>query len=171
MGAEPGVLVACLLIGVLTVVPALQAASRRRQCAEWSEIATVFMDFALSVRRGQCRIRMEDDLLARARRLAIPEMVTFEFVHDLAAPAHDLLADAAQRLGLRLKRRVAFERKMLARTASGRWRGSLAAAAPVAALLALQASGVAVPWAALLLLVVIEALGCWLLWRVSRIEI
>ena len=31
----------------------------------------------------------------------------------------ELLADTAQRLALRLKRRIAFERKMLARTASG----------------------------------------------------
>ena len=38
---------------------------------------------------------------------------------------------------LRLKRRVAFERKMLARTAPGRWRGSIAAAAPAVVLLAL----------------------------------
>ena len=39
------------------------------------------------------------------------------------APPH-LVADTAHRLALRLKRRVAFERKMLARTASGRRRGA-----------------------------------------------
>ena len=87
------------------------------------------------------------------------------------APAPELLADTAQRLALRLKRRVAFERKMLARTASGRRRGAVAASIPPLALLALHAGGIQVPLAALLFVVALEACGCWLLWRVARVEI
>jgi Flp pilus assembly protein TadB len=171
MWADPVLLAACLAVGILVALPALQARWRRRVSREWSEVATAFIEYAQAVRREQRRIMMDGVLLARARRLAIPEMITFEFVHDLTTPAHGLLAEAAQRLGLRLKRRVAFERKMLARTAPGRWRGSVAAAAPAVALLALEAAKVAVPPAALLLLLAIESLGCWLLWRLARVEV
>jgi hypothetical protein len=171
MWGDPVMLATCVLIGILVALPALQANWRRRHSREWSEVATAFIEYAQSVRRERRRIMMDGVLLARARRLAIPEMITFEFVHDLATPAHGLLAEVAQRLGLRLKRRVAFERKMLARTAPGRWRGSLAAAAPAALLLALGAAEVAVPVAMLLLLLAIESLGCWLLWRVARVEV
>lgn len=164
-------LAASVMIGILVALPALQARWRRRASREWSEVATGFIEYAQAVRREQRPIMMDGVLLARARRLAIPEMITFEFVHDLAAPVHGQLAEAAQRLGLRLKRRVAFERKMLARTAPGRWRGSIAAAAPAAVLLALGANEVAVPPAALLLLLGIEGVGCWLLWRLARVEV
>jgi hypothetical protein len=82
-----------------------------------------------------------------------------------------LLADTAQRLALRLKRRVAFERKMLARTASGRRRGALAAAVPPLVLLMMALAGWGLPAGALLVLLLLEASGCWLLWRVARVEI
>jgi hypothetical protein len=82
-----------------------------------------------------------------------------------------LLADTAQRLALRLKRRVAFERKMLARTASGRRRGAVAASIPPLVLLAFHAGGIQIPLAALLFVVAIEACGCWWLWRVARVDI
>ena len=171
MGVEPALLATCLALGVLVALPSLLAGRRRRVSREQSEIANAFIEFAGSVRREQRRLTLDDRWLARARRLSIPEMITFEFVHDLAAPAPVLLAETAQRLGLRLKRRVAFERKMLARTASGRWRGSLAAAAPAMALLALAAAGVTLPPGALLLLLAVEALGCWLLWRLAYVEV
>jgi hypothetical protein len=72
---------------------------------------------------------------------------------------------------LRLKRRVAFERKMLARTAPGRWRGSIAAAAPAVVLLALAGAGIVLPEPTLLWLLALETLGCWLLWRAARVEV
>jgi hypothetical protein len=82
-----------------------------------------------------------------------------------------LLADAARRLALRLKRRVAFERKMLARTATGRRRGAIAAATPAATLVALRLADVVLPLPAMVLLIVMEAFGCWLLWRLARVEV
>jgi hypothetical protein len=91
--------------------------------------------------------------------------------HELPRPSPELLADTAQRLALRLKRRVAFERKMLARTASGRRRGAVAASMPPLMLVVLHAGGIQIPLAALLFVVAIEACGCWLLWRVARVEI
>ena len=171
MGVEPALLAACVLIGVLVALPALQAGVRRRVSREQSEVAGSFIEFAQAVRREQRRLDLDDSVRVHARRLALQEMITFDFVHDLPAAPPEVLADAAQRLGLRLKRRVAFERKMLARTASGRWRGSLAAAIPAAVLLALAWMGVTVPAAALLLLLLIEGLGCWLLWRFARVEV
>ena len=42
---------------------------------------------------------------------------------------------------------------------------------PPLALLALHAGGIQIPLAALLFVLVIEALGCWLLWRVAHVEI
>jgi hypothetical protein len=76
-----------------------------------------------------------------------------------------------QRLALRLKRRVAFERKMLARTASGRRRGAVGAALAPVALVLLRTAEVEVPAGALLLVLGIEACFCWLTWRVARVEI
>jgi hypothetical protein len=171
MWDEPALLATCLALGVLVALPTLLAGRRRRVSREQSDIASAFIEFANAVRREQRRLTMDDTLLWRARRQSIPEMITFEFVHDLATPAPDLLAETAQRLGLRLKRRVAFERKMLARTASGRWRGSLAAAAPAIALLGLDACDVILPAGALLLLLALEALGCWLLWRLAYVQV
>ena len=91
--------------------------------------------------------------------------------HELPRASPELLADTAQRLALRLKRRVAFERKMLARTASGRRRGAVAASVPPLVLVALHVAGVEVPPAALLFVLAIEAGGCWLLWRVAHVQI
>jgi hypothetical protein len=101
----------------------------------------------------------------------VPEVISFEVALGLARATPEVLADAAQRLALRLKRRVAFERKMLARTRSGLLRGACAAAAAPFALLALSATGVAVPPGALALLLALEALGCWLLWRLAHVEV
>jgi len=171
MGVEPALLAACVLIGVLVALPALQAGFRRRVSREQSEVAGSFIEFAQAVNREQRRLELHDSVRVHARRLAPQEMITFDFVHDLPAPPPQVLADAAQRLGLRLKRRVAFERKMLARTASGRWRGSFAAATPAAVLLVLASMGVTLPGAVMLLLLLIEGLGCWLLWRLARVEV
>lgn len=162
---------ACALIAVLISLPASLAHRRRRASCEVADVATALIEFAVSVRSAGRSLPLDENLLLRARRLRIPEMISFEFVQALSAPAPELLAESAQRLGLRLKRRVAFERKMLARTAAGRWRGSIAAAAPAGALLALAAAGVVLPATALILLLLLEGLGCWLLWRAARVEV
>jgi len=60
---------------------------------------------------------------------------------------------------------------MLARTAPGRWRGAVAGACAGLALLAMQAAGVALPGASIVLVLVLQGIGCWLLWRVTHVEV
>lgn len=162
---------ACLVLVMLIALPGLQAVGRRRASREASEVAAALADFAAAVRREQKCLSPDESLISRVGRVSIPEVVTFHFARQLSSPDPALLAAAAQRLALRLKRRVAFERKMLARTADGRRRGALAAAAPGVAMLALRGAGIALPLSALSLLLSIEALGCWLLWRAARVEV
>jgi len=171
MWTDPGLLGACLVVVILIALPAALAGRRRRLSRELGEVATALIEFAVSVRRAGQQLRVDETLLARARRLRIPEWISFEFVQAMPKAEPELLADSAQRLGLRLKRRVAFERKMLARTAPGRWRGSIAAAAPAVVLLALAGAGIVLPEPTLLWLLALETLGCWLLWRAARVEV
>ena len=159
------------LLAVLIALPALGAMHRRRRSRECSDVALGLVEFAAALRRSDATLEPDAELLARARRLAIPEMLGFEFACGLPRPQPGLLADAAQRLALRLKRRVAFERKMLARTAPGRWRGAVAGACAGLALLAMQAAGVALPGASIVLVLVLQGIGCWLLWRVTHVEV
>jgi hypothetical protein len=170
MFADSALLVAALLIAALIALPALVARTRRRASREASEVATQLIEFAAEVRNSaRCR-PLDAAWLLRAEKLHLPEFVSFLLAQELARPNPTLLADTAQRLALRLKRRVAFERKMLARTASGRRRGALAAAIPPLALLMMEMTGQGVPLAAMLVLFCLEACGCWLLWRVARVE-
>ena len=90
-------------------------------------------------------------------------------VSQCHAPLDPQLHERLRRLGT--PEVLAFERKMLARTATGRLRGAVATAAPGIAVVGLSLVGLAPPPAALALLVAIELLGCWLLWRVARVEI
>jgi hypothetical protein len=170
MWGSAALLAATLLIAGIIVLPAMGAWHRRRASCEASFVAAGLAEYASSVREEHRRLPLDDALLSRAQRLRVPELVSFVLAQELGAPP-ELLADAAQRLALRLKRRAAFERKMLARTAPGRRRGALAAAIPPLSLALFAMSGLALPVAALLLLLILEALGCWLLWRVARVEI
>ena len=162
MDTDVALSLACLLITVLVILPVIEASRQRRASRESSAVAT-----ALLVNAGI----VDDEFLARLRRLAIPETIPFEFARQFGPQDPALLADAAQRLALRLKRRAAFERKMLARTAPGRRRGAIAAAAPGATLLGLRLADVVLPLPAMALLIGVEAFGCWLLWRVARVEV
>ena len=168
---DPALLGACALIGILIALPALGASRRRRRSSELARVANGFMEFAQAVRLAGTRLQAHEDLLKTARALVIPELVTFEFIQASTKHSPELLADTAQRLALRLKRRVAFERKMLARTASGLRRGSIAAAVPAVTLLAMAPAGLALPTAALLCLLLLESLGCWLLWQAASVEV
>jgi hypothetical protein len=154
--------ITCVLIATLVSLPGIEVLRRRRASRESSAVASSLLELAGVV---------DDALLARLRRLGIPETVAFEFARQSGTTTPVLLADASRRLALRLKRRVAFERKMLARTAAGRRRGAIAAAAPGATLLGLRMAGVVLPLPAMALLIVFEAIGCWLLWRVARVEV
>jgi hypothetical protein len=171
MSADYALFAAVLLIAALVALPLLQALQRRRRSRECSEVANALLGFAAKVRASHQCSALDEDALGRLRRLGTPEFAAFEFAQQLTRVDPVVLADSAQRLALRLKRRVAFERKMLARTASGRRRGALAASAPGVAMLALRLGEVTLPWPALLLLLAVEALGCWLLWRVARVEV
>ena len=167
-----GVLLAATLLAVgLISLPAVGAWHRRAVNREMSEVAQCLAQYAQDLRREARFVALDATLLNRARRLATPELVSFVYAVELGEPPPELLAAAAQRLSLRLKRRVAFERKMLARTAAGRRRGAVAAAAPVGLILALFASHISVPPAVLVVLSVLETAGCWLLWRAARVEI
>lgn len=153
---------ACAVITALVTLPGIQVLSRRRASRESSAVAAALVERAGVV---------DEEFLARLRRLDIPDSIPFEFARQFGAADPALLAAAAQRLALRLKRRVAFERKMLARTAPGRRRGAIAAAAPGAAMLGLRLADVVLPLPAMALLIAVEAFGCWLLWRVARVEV
>ena len=153
------------LLAALIALPALGAMHRRRRSRECSDVAAGLAQFAAAVRGSPVALELD------ARRLAIPEMLGFEFARELPRPQPALLADAAQRLALRLKRRVAFERKMLARTAAGRWRGAVAGTCAALALLSMQATGMALPTASVLLVLVLQGIGCWLLWRVTHVGV
>jgi hypothetical protein len=170
MPAEAAPLAAALLIGGLIALPALCAQARRVSSRDASAVASHLVEFATAVRDTGQSLTLDAQWLARAQKLGMPEFSSFLLAQELARPNPSLLADTAQRLALRLKRRVAFERKMLARTASGRRRGAVVASIPPLVLL-VSGSDRSMGIAALVVLVMLEALGCWLLWRVARVEI
>ena len=171
MSFDVALLASLVVFAAFIALPALAAVSRRRAMREASDVARALGALCLAVRKSGVSLPLDSSLRERAQRLHAPELVSLLLVHELPRATPELLADTAQRLALRLKRRVAFERKMLARTASGRRRGAVAASIPPLALLALHAGGIQVPLAALLFVVALEACGCWLLWRVARVEI
>jgi hypothetical protein len=164
-------LVAMVAFAALIVLPALAASSRARAMRDVSEVAGALSALAVTVRKNAVCPPLDESLWRRAQHLDAPEFAWWLLAHELPRPNPELLADTAQRLALRLKRRVAFERKMLARTASGRRRGAVAASIPPVALAALHVAGLDIPVAALLCVVALEAFGCWLLWRVACVEI
>ena len=171
MSFDAVLLASMLAFAALIALPALLAAIRRREMCEASDVASALGALALVARGSAACPALDASLRERARRLRAPEFTWLLLAQELPQPNPELLADTAQRLALRLKRRVAFERKMLARTASGRRRGAVAASVPPLALAALHAGGMQIPLAALLFVVAIEACGCWLLWRMARVEI
>jgi hypothetical protein len=156
-------------------LPAFLALCRRRATREASEVAAALASFAAASRQELSRTSraqaLDADLSARVQRLRVPEFACLQLAQELPQAPPELLAAAAQRLALRLKRRIAFERKMLARTASGRRRGALAAIIPPLLLLVLHAFGLSIPFVMVAFVVCFEAVGCWLLWRLARIGI
>jgi hypothetical protein len=173
MPPESASLSALLVIGILIALPALDAWRRRSLSREASAAALALQEFALAVRQEMRCVPVDPALQQRVERLrrGVPEVAAFLLAPQLAHLSPEYLADAAQRLALRLKRRVAFERKMLARTTSGLRRGAVAAALPPVVALLLAAAGLSLPTDGLVLLLLIEALGCGLLWHVARVEI
>lgn len=171
MSPDTALLLSLALFAVLVAFPALAAARRREAMREASDVACALSSWAAAVRESPAIPPLDESLRRRTQRLHVPEFASLLLAHELPRPCPRLLADTAQRLSLRMKRRVAFERKMLARTAPGRRRGAVAASVPAVLLLLLYAGGVQFPLAALALVVAIEACGCWLLWRVAQVQI
>lgn len=157
-----------LLAGVLSA-PALVAWQRRRSSAESSAVAFELLEFARRMRRENRCFPLEPDLESRVERLRLPELGAFRLAPNLPNASPEIVADAASRLALRLKRRVAFERKMLARTASGRRRGAIAGALPPLVLLMLVAAGSHLPASVLVFLALVQCLGCWLLAHIASV--
>jgi hypothetical protein len=175
MLADTTLLVAYPVIAGFIALPAFIALVQRRAMREASEVASALAEFAAGVRCGIDRTGsatpLDGALCARAERLGMPEFASMRLAQDFFESHPLLLADTAQRLALRLKRRIAFERKMLARTASGRRRGAVAAAIAPLVLLSLHAAGFALPLEALGFVLCVEGGGCWLLWRLARVGI
>ena len=174
MAADKLLLAALPAIAGFIALPAFAALCRRRATREASQVAAALAEFAAATRRDLKRTArcqpLDAELTERVQRLRVPEFAALQLVQDLPQRP-ELLADTAQRLALRLKRRIAFERKMLARTASGRRRGAIAAIIPPLLLLLLQASGLPAPPLMLAIVTGFEAFGCWLLWRLARVGI
>jgi hypothetical protein len=164
---------ALVAVGALIVLPSFGAWRRRVVSREASRVAEELQAFAFTVREVGRREALPAELVSHLERLrsGVPEIIGFLVTQQLAQLTPESQADAAQRLALRLKRRIAFERKMLARTAAGLKRGAVAAAVPPLVVLTMAGFGAQLPLTALAFLFALEALGCWLLWRTVRVEV
>jgi Flp pilus assembly protein TadB len=171
MAGEWPLFMAWPLLAFFIALPAAAAWHRRRESREASEVAVELANFAATVRREARCLPLDETLRMRIERLRLDESAALQLAQELQRGGASLLADAAQRLALRLRRRVAFERKMLARTAPGLRRGALAASLPPVVALFLHMAGADIPLGAQLTLLLVEAAGCALLWRVARVEI
>ncbi|HTU67067.1 MAG TPA: hypothetical protein VMF52_14055 [Steroidobacteraceae bacterium] len=161
-------LAAALLLAGVLAWPALVALWRRRSSREASDVAAALERFAADARRANRR-DIDPAVASRVARLRLPELGAFHLAPNLPNASPELVADAAARLASRLRRRIAFERKMLARTASGRRRGAVAGALPPLVLLVLAAGGAELPVAALVVVAFAEGVGCWLLARIAHV--
>lgn len=171
MFPELAVFLSLPLLAFFIAMPAAAAWRRRGVSREASEVASGLAVWADSLRRESRCLPLEESLRARLIRLRVGEFASLQLAQEVARGDVALLADAAQRLALRLRRRVAFDRKMLARTAAGLRRGAIAASLPPLAVMAMAWLDVRIPLPALTLLFLVEALGCVLLWRLARVEI
>lgn len=171
MFPDAGLAVGLPLLAVFIAWPAAAAWRRRRLSREASTLAGSLADFAAAVRRQGKALPLDDALRAAMLRLRIEEFAALQLALELSSADAAVVADTAQRLALRLRRRVAFQRKMLARTAAGLRRGAVAAALPPIVVWLLQLGEMPLPGAALLALLLVEGLGCLLLWRLAQVEV
>lgn len=169
--SEAWSLVAWPVMGCFIALPALAAARRRRISRDVSAVALDLAAFAAAVRDAQRRLPMDETLQARVLRLRIDDATPLRLAQALDRADPIVLADIAQRLASRLRRRVAFERMMLARTAPGLRRGAIAASMPLLLMSGLSFVGVSIPEAAEAALLGAQGMGCLLLWRLARVEV
>lgn len=171
MSADAHLWLAFPILAAFIALPAAAAWQRRRDSREASAVAVELANFAAAVRDAARWLPMDEGLHARVIRLRLTDAASLQLAQELERGGAPALADAAQRLALRLKRRVCFERKMLARTAPGLRRGAIVASLPPVLLWVSEFVGVAIPPAAQLALLAVEAVGCAVLWRLARVEI
>jgi hypothetical protein len=171
MVIETPLLLAMPLLACFIVLPAAAAWRRRQVSREASDVAARLATFAATLRAEARCLPLDESLAARLVRLRVPEFAALQLALQLSRGDAALLADAAQRLASRLRRRVAFERKMLARTTAGLWRGAIAASLPPLGVLLLLLADLPPPAGALAMLFALEIVGCLLLWRLARVEI
>ena len=171
MASDLPLFIAWPLLAFFIVLPAAAAWRRRRESREASEVAAELANFAATVRREARCLPLDEPLRLRILRLRLDESASLQLAQELQRGGASVLADVAQRLALRLRRRVAFERKMRARTAPGLRRGAVAACLPPMVAICLHFAGADIPPGAQLTLLFVEAAGCALLWRVARVEI
>jgi Flp pilus assembly protein TadB len=160
---------AAVLLATVLSWPAVLASIRRSASREASEVANSLEAFSRESRGALRCPDIDPELASRIARLRMPELGAFQLAPNLPHATPELVAGAAARLALRLRRRVAFERKMLARTASGRRRGAVIGAVPPAVLIALAAGGIEVPVVVLVIVAFAEGIGCWLLTRIATV--
>jgi hypothetical protein len=171
MAAELPQLLTLPLLAIFIALPASAAWRRRRASREASDIAERLNAWAGVLLRDARLVPLEESLRLRLLRLRIKDTVLLQMAEETARGAAPVVAESAQRLALRLRRRVAFERKMLARTASGLRRGAVVAAIPPLVLLVMSFAGLRLPAPLLMTLLLLELAGCVLLWRLARVEI
>jgi hypothetical protein len=171
MGSELPLLLSLPLLAVFIALPAMAAWRRRRASREASDIASRLSAWAAALQREARVLPLDETLRLRLMRLRLEDAVLLQLAEENSRAAVPVLAESAQRLALRLRRRVAFERKMLARTASGLRRGALVACVPPVVVLGLHLWGVALPVSLWWTLLGFELAGCTLLWRLARVEI
>lgn len=171
MASDAPLFIAWPLLAFFIALPAAAAWRRRRDSREASEVAAGLVDYAAAVRRESRCLPLDEPLRARIVRLRLADAASLQLAQELQRGGAVLLAESAQRLALRLRRRVAFNRKMLARTAPGLRRGAVAASVPPVVAMLLHMGGLEIPLGAQLVLLMVEAAGCALLWRIARVEI
>jgi Flp pilus assembly protein TadB len=159
------------VLAAFIALPGAAAWRRRRVSREASAVAGELTAYAQTVRSAARCVPMDDALRARVVRLQVADAASLQVAQELERGGPEVLADSAQRLALRLRRRVAFERKMLARTAPGLRRAAVVASLPPLLMWAMQFIGAEMPPGAQGALLLAEAFGCGLLWRLAHVEI
>ena len=140
----------------------------------------IAQEFALVLRQHRMGVPLEETLASLAERSRLHDFQTLVATLGIA---HDLgggLAEALERLGATVRRRVAMEERIGALTSQGRLQGVIVTALPVVLVLVLfviepgpmsHLFVTPLGWLALTVIVGLEAAGWMLIRRIVRIDI
>lgn len=137
-------------------------------------------EFALVVRQRRVGLPVEEALRSLANRSGLYEFHMLVATLSIAANLGGGVAEALDRLGDSVRRRVAMEARIEALTAQGRLQGAIVSALPVLIILALcviQPTAVRglfftpLGWCTLFVVVALELVGWLLIRRIVRIEV